>query len=390
MAVTPDHEVQSPPPGRFAGGSWRLDLVLPIAAVIVGVVVIGVITSPGPSGPVWVQQRGPTGPIALDSLVAAESGFALLSRVTEDGVVLWSTEDGASWQYQALPPGSTPDRLAASGNLLVAYDGMKSLVLAYSNGSWEVTEEVVFPDEMRTGQGPGRPGLVPGLDGFVMTSIAGDVWWWDLESFQPVVTSPDWGPGQTVEVPFDSSCQPPTRISPDVPPIASTDRGFAALVSSNPDEPFGIWPVCEPEMFLSGDGRSWDRSGVVLDDGAYVYGLAVREGRFIAVGGRGIDEPAVWTSTVDSDWEAMETFDALAGIELYTVRTGGAGWVIVGQETETSSPLGWVSPDGSCWTALPAEVDGDDAAVAQGRIALVHRVTYPEMWVTDMAGAGSC
>ncbi len=387
MAVTPDHEVQSPPPGRSAGGSRRLDLVLPIAAVIVGVVVIAVITSPGPEGPQWGQQQGPAGPMALGSLVAVESGFAVLSGVTEDGVLLWWSEDGASWQSQSLPPGATPNRLATNDNLLIAYDGMRALVLAFANESWELREEVVFPDEMRTGQSPGRPGLVPAPEGFIMTSVVGDVWWWDLEGFQPVVTNPDWGPGQTVEVPFDSSCQPPTRISPDVPPIASTDRGITALISSNPDEPFGIWPVCEPEMLHSADGTKWDRSGITLDDGAYVYGVAFRDGTFIAVGGLGIDEPAVWTSTAGGDWEAIETFDSLGGIELYTVRAGGAGWVIVGQETETSSPLGWVSPDGICWTALPAEVDGDDAAVAPSRVVLVYRVTYPEIWVTDMAGS---
>jgi hypothetical protein len=350
------------------------------------VVVIVLVTRPAPVGPEWVEERGPTGPINLDSLVATDTGFAVLSGVTDDGVLLWWSEDGSTWRYQPVPDGA-PTRLASTGNALLAHDGTEGQLLAFLDGSWEIREKIAFPEEMRTGQSAGRPGLVFGPDGFVVTSISGDVWWWDGEEFHRVVTNPGWGPGETVEVPFDSSCRPPISISPDVPAMASTDAGFLALVSTNPEEPIGIWPVCEPSTLLSGaDGRSWQATDEPLGDGAYVYNVAWREGRTLAVGGHGIGQPAVWTSDDGRAWAQVDDFDPGSAVDLFTVRAGGAGWVILGQETDTSTPIGWVSPDGSCWSALPAQVDGDDAAITADKLLLVNRVTYPETWMTMSGG----
>ena len=282
---------------------------------------------------------------------------------------------------------ATPIRLAASDDLLVAYDGREAMILALIDGSWEVREEVAFPDEMRAGQSAGRPGLVAGPGGFVMTSIVGDVWWWDLEGFEQVVTNSEWGPGETVETPFDSSCRPPTRVSPDVPPMAAAEIGFVTLVAGNSEEPFGMWPVCEPTAWVSDDGRSWATTDDTLGEGAYVYNLAWRDGRFIAVGGSGIGDPVAWDSEDGRQWDPLSGFEPGSGVDLYTVRAGEAGWVILGQETETSRPVGWVSADADFWTAVPAEGDGDDAAITGDRAMLVHRVTFPETWLSDMAGS---
>jgi hypothetical protein len=349
--------------------------------VVLGVVLIAMITRPAPEGPEWAEQMGPTGPINLDSLVATDERFALLSGVTDDGVLLWRSEDGATWHYQGVPEGA-PTRLATIGNQLLAYDGSEARLLAFLDGSWESRELLVFPDEMRTGQSPGRSGLVTGPSGFVMTSVSGDVWWWDREEFHRVVTNPGWGPGQTVEVPFDSSCRPPTSVSPDVPAMAATDTGFLALVSANPEEPVGIWPVCEPSVWRSDAGGSWSVSEGALGEGAYVYSVAWRDGRFLAVGGHGIGEPAVWSSDDGDEWDLLDELDPGLSVDLITVRTGYAGWVVLGHETDTSNPVGWVSPDGACWSPLPAGVDGDDAAITADHLMLVQRVTYPETWIT--------
>jgi hypothetical protein len=169
--------------------------------------------------------------------------------------------------------------------------------------------------------------------------------------------------------------------------MASTDAGFLALVSTNPEEPIGIWPVCEPSTLLSGaDGRSWQATDEPLGDGAYVYNVAWREGRTLAVGGHGIGQPAVWSSHDGRAWAQVDDFDPGSAVDLFTVRAGGGGWVILGQETDTSNPIGWVSPDGSCWSALPAQVDGDDAAITADKLLLVNRVTYPETWMTMSGG----
>jgi hypothetical protein len=388
MAVRPDTDAHSGSPGRNDRPRWRSSLILPIAAVVVGVVVITMITRPTPRGLDWVEQQGPNGPINLDSLVATDSGFALLSGVTDDGVLLWWSENGSTWASHPLP--GAPSSLATSGDLLVAYNGTEAAVLAFLDGAWEVREDVQFPDEMRMSQSPGRPGLVGGPEGFLITSINGDVWWWDLEGSEMVVSNPEWGPGQTVDVPFQSACRPPTRTSPDVPPLVATDTGFFALVSANSEEPFGIWPVCEPTAWVSDDGRTWSAAPGVIGDEAYVYSAAWNDGRIVAVGGTGIGQPAMWSSQDGEQWEPLDDLDPGTGVDLYGVRAGGAGWVVLGQETETSSPIGWVSPDASCWTPLPTDVDGDDSGVTASRVLLIDRVTYPGTWLTTTENQGFC
>jgi hypothetical protein len=172
--------------------------------------------------------------------------------------------------------------------------------------------------------------------------------------------------------------------------MAAADIGVVTLVAGNPEEPFGMWPVCEPTAWVSDDGRSWTTTDDKLGEGAYVYNIAWRDGRFVAVGGTGIGEPAVWSSPDGEQWDPFSGFETGSGVDLYTVRAGGAGWAILGQETETSRPVGWVSADATCWTRLPVGVDGDDAAVTETQIMLVQSVTFPETWVTDVAAGQGC
>jgi hypothetical protein len=386
----PEAVVEIPTSERSPTISRRWIFVATTVGLIAGLVVIIATTRPTNPSLDWARQTGPSGPINLDSLVATSDGFALLSGVTADGVLLWSSRDGTSWEYQPLA--GSPSQLAAVGDLLVAYEVGGGRILTPDGGAWIEGEEIEFPDEIRSRQGSGRPSLVADESGFVVTSILGDVWWSaDGSEFEIVVADPEWGPGQTVEVPFDSACRPPTRISPDVPPIATTDSGFAALISSNPAEPFGIWPVCEPQLLFSADGRSWARTGTALGDGAYVYNVAWQDGRFTAVGGTGIGQPAAWSSSDGQEWDRIDTFEFVSGVDLYTVQAGPAGWVILGRESEGSSPVGWTSSDGMCWSALPADVDGSGAAVSRDHMMVVERVTYPETWVAAATGsAGSC
>jgi hypothetical protein len=362
--------------------------VLPVLALIVGVVVIALVTRPAPRLPEWVPHTGPAGPVNLDSLVAHDSGFAVLSGVTSEGVQLWSSTHGSEWSSTPVP--GAPSRLVARDGGLIAHNGAGGSVLVQSGGSWQVDEQVDFPDEMRTSQSPGRSSLVSGPGGIVMTSVDGEVWWSDLVEFVPSVPDPQWGPGQTVDVPFDSTCRPPTRTSPDVPPIVATGTGFVAMVSGDAQEPFGIWPVCEPTVWASPNGRTWTSSPAGLGDGAYVYNLAWRDGLFLAVGGLAIGEPAVWSSRDGTEWSRLNALDAGSGVDLFTVRAGGAGWVVLGQETESSRQVGWTSPDGACWVPLPTDVHAGDAGVSGTQVLLVDRVRYPETWVSTIADERSC
>jgi hypothetical protein len=247
-----------------------------------------------------------------------------------------------------------------------------------------------FPDNVRSRQGSGRPSVIGDDEAFLAMGLAGDVWLSEDGSvFDEVVPEPMWGPG--VEQPFDSACRPRSRTSPDIPPLVVTDSGYVAMTSSNSSEPFGISPVCEPTIWHSNDGRDWAQTGFPLESGAFVYDLAWREGRLVAVGGLDVGDPAAWTSTDGLDWDRFSPGGSWGEVDLISVEAGRGGWIVVGRSSEGSGFAGWTSPDGVCWETVPIEVDGGDAAVAASHVIVVDRASYPELWVGSLLSAvGSC
>jgi hypothetical protein len=390
MAASSDTIVEIPPPEVAPKDRQRWGLPIMFLAMVVGLSVFISVTSPEIPPLDWAPRTGPDGSVNLDSLVATDEGFAILSGMTVDGVLLWSSADAVSWRSRPLQ--GAPSQLATIEDGLIAYGVRGGRMVSRDGEGWvEVGEDIFFPDEIRSRQGSGRPSLIGGDDGFVALSLYGDVWWSDGDQFDQVVSEPDWGPGSEVELAFDSACRPPTRSSPDVPPMVETDSGLVTMISSNPTEPFGVWPVCEPMVWFSVDGRSWTESAVTLGDGAYVYNLAWRDGRYTAVGGYGIGMPTVWTSTDGSEWDQIEELTSLSGIDLYTVEAGPAGWVILGRDSQGAGSVGWTSLDGLCWTSLPPFVSGGDTAIASEHIVVFDRTTYPDVWVGSITGgSGSC
>lgn len=391
MAASSDTIVEIPPPEVVPDQrrSWGLPVMF--VAMVATLSVFVSITSPKTPPVDWAAGTGPDGSVNLDSLVATGDGFAILSGMTTDGVLLWSSPDGAAWSSHPLQ--GSPSQLATIEDGLIAYGVRAGRIVARDGGEWAETGDAIeFPDEVRSRQGSGRPSLVGVEDGIVAMSLYGDVWWSaDGDEFDRVVAEPGWGPGSEVELVFDSACRPPTRTSPDVPPMVEADTGLVAMISSNPTEPFGVWPVCEPRVWSSDDGRTWARSEATLGDGAYVYNLAWRDGRYTAVGGFGIGLPAVWTSTDGQAWEPLDEFTTLTDVDLYTIEAGPAGWVILGRDSQGAGSVGWTSRDGLCWTSLPPFVSGGDTAVASDHIIVLDRTAYPAMWVgTITGGSGSC
>ena len=391
MAASSDTVVEIPPPEVAPVERRRWGLVAMFLAMVVGLSILSSATAPQIPPVDWARRSGPDGSVNLDSLVATTEGFAVLSGMTVDGVLLWSSHDGATWRSQPLQ--GAPSQLTAIKEGLVAY-GVRSgrMVAAEGDGWVESEQSIAFPDEVRSRQGSGRSSLVDAQDGFVAMSLFGDVWWsHDGSEFELVVADPEWGPGSEVELAVDSACRPPTRTSPDVPPMVETDSGLVAMISSNPAEPFGIWPVCEPQVWFSENGRSWTDSEATIGGGAYVYDLAWREGRYTAVGGFGIGMPAVWSSADGTDWETVHTFSSISDVDLYTIEAGPAGWVILGRDSQGAGTVGWTSQDGLCWLSLPSSVSGGDSAVNSEHIVVLDRTTYPEIWVGSATGGiGSC
>jgi hypothetical protein len=382
--------VEIPPPEVSPAPNSGLGLGLVSVAMVAGVVLLVLATRPELPQFDWEQRTGP-GIVNLDSLVAVADGFAMLSGMTAEGVLLWSSRDGVEWRSQALR--GAPNQLAEVDDGLIAYGGISGRLLQPAGESWlESDLDIVFPDEIRSRQSSGRPSVVGTEEGILAMSISGDVWWSaDGMDFRRAVSEPEWGPGTEVDLVVDSACHPPSRTSPDVPPVVVTDSRLFTLTATNPSEPFGVWPVCEPRAWVSDDGSEWRRISTLTAGNGYVYDFAWREGRFTAVGGYGIGKPAVWTSTDGVTWETIDSFPEVAGYDLYTVAAGPAAWVVLGQTDEQSSPVGWTSLDGVCWEPLPWEATGTDVAVGDHSVLILDRTSYPEVWRGSLTGGtGSC
>jgi len=379
----PPQDQDEPPPSR---SGW-ITLSLSFVAIAVAVVLVSQ-TRPLPPAYEWSRLDGPPGPVNLDSVVALDDGFAVLSGITREGVNIWWTGGDGRWQSQLLD--GAPTQLSSGDGRLAAYRVRTGTVLALEGDRWVRQFDVEFPDEARSRQASGRASVLVTTQGLLEMSLFGDVWQsGNGDEFSLVIEDPRWGQG--VEQPFSSECRPPSRSSPDVPPFVVTDSQHVALVSANSKEPFGIWPVCEPILWTSPDGLDWSFGTTSLTrDGAYVYDLAWRDGMMVAVGGYGIDKSAVWASPDGVDWEEI-TPRIDRAVDLYRVEAGAAGWVILGRESFSSEPVGWTSTDGSCWEPLPSPVGGSEAVVSEDGVLVIDRTRFPQAWLGTPSGSpGAC
>jgi hypothetical protein len=383
-----DGVIHIPPPDEEppAGPRWVAPSLIGVGLAVIVLLVLQ--TRPLVPAYEWSTFRGPQGPVIIDSLVAVEDRFAVLTGVTEEGVsLLWSDGTGP-WQSQLLE--GSPNQLAAGEERLVAYRVRRGARLVPEGGRWILDAEIEFPEETRSRRASGRSSVVHIDEGLLMFSLFGNVWFSSAAGeFTPVIRDPEWGHG--VERSFRSACRPPSRSSPDVPPLAIAEGTTFALVSSNPDEPFGIWPVCEPDTWASDDGVAWSVETTSLGDGGtYVYDVAWRDGLMVAVGGRGIDRPAVWASGDGVEWTDI-TPTANPSVVVDRVEAGEAGWVILGRDSLRSEPVGWTSRDGSCWEPLPTPIGGSEAVVTDDEILIVDLTLYPDMWLGAPTGSrGEC
>ena len=341
---------------------------------------------------VWTFARQPEGVVHVDSLVATADGFALLARPVAGAMTLWTSSNGIAWSGRAIS--GSPNRLLVDGNDLLAFAGRWVMRLGESEDQRPEASRLDLPLLVRVGYGSGRAGLVAGANGLVAQAFTGDVFWAPrhlghgtaASDFKRVVAAPMWG--EAIGMPADDTCDPPTVSSVDVPPIVATPEGFVTLVSVDGADPFGIWPVCEPEVWSSPDGETWGRlsDGNPFGDGAYVYDMGWRQGRLIAVGGSGTDEGALWLSDDGRFWIRAEPLPADDDFELREVAAGALGWVVLGEWSHRPGLTGWVSPDGDCWKPLPRDVSPRQAAVGNNRIVLAEQGGFPLMWVGLAAG----
>lgn len=341
-------------------------------------------TAEKPSSVLWTFIAEPDPSIHADSLVGYDDGFAFLTAPRALGVTVWTSTSGLSWSSRSF--GAAASRLIAGAGDLWAF-GSNWIELL------EPAEEQVFLDFpllVRAGYGSGRAGVAAGPRGMVGQAFSGDVYWSDGRNpFQRVVASPAWG--EATGMPSHGRCDPLFTNSVDVPPLVATDDGFYTLISVDGGDPFGMWPVCEPEVWRSGDGRHWERvsSGSAFGEGAFVYDLAWRNGTLVAVGGLGWDDPALWVSVGGQTWDRLGSLPGEGAYQLREVAAGELGWVILGDRTGRAGGVGWVSPDAHCWMPLPDNVAGREAAVGQDRFVIAEQGRFPLIWVGVASGGRS-
>jgi hypothetical protein len=136
-------------------------------------------------------------------------------------------------------------------------------------------------------------------------------------------------------------------------PVQGTGTGFVSLTPAHP----GDWkntPVCEPVLWTSPDGSQWQPVALQSPFGtaAFVQAIAERDGRYVAVGGTGADQSAIWLSDDGVHWTRTTLPDTRSvpvppGL---TITAGRLGWIITGRasapDADRLSDAFWVSTDG--------------------------------------------
>jgi len=356
------------------------------AALVAGAMFVFFLMGSNRGAPiVWEAIEPPAGVVNMESLIVTPDGFSVLSQPGEQGVTLWSSVDGRDWSANSLP--GAPFRVVVAGDQLIGFRGSSATLLSREAGVWNETASFDLPEPVRIGYGSGRSGLVAAGDYFLPLTLTGDVYWSeDGSSFELVVAEPAWG--VEIGMPTRRDCQPPVAVSLDVPPVVATPEGFFALVSRQALDPFGVWPVCEPEVWSSADGLRWTpiTEEPPFGPGAYVYDIDWRAGRWVAIGGVAFTEPAVWVSDDAQTWRRIPFSGADEPVELRSVEAGDLGWVLLGELADRPGLLGWVSRDGECWELLPKEVQGRVAAVGTDRLLIADRIGFLEPWLGVVEG----
>ena len=301
----------------------------------------------GPTGPIsWRVYAPPTGHFFLP--VASAHGLVAI----EGSVLRWSTDGGVTWQ--ATPLSSEGWRVMADGDDLVVY-GEGATRLSWRNDRWVETTTLRF-DPMPVSV----EAMTFGPRGAVAVAGASLFFSRDGVTFERATREPS-ADGPTGGVPGDEGipggCSAPGGSSwpgtGRIGPVLATDDGFVAYTAADPAD-WNNTPLCEPLGWASDDGDTWTLASTAspFGDGAWVAQVAEREGRFVAVGGRG-ETGAAWVSDDGLSWEPLALPLGRGG---WSVAADAGGWVIASLSASTHASGLWISPDGTTWEPLPGEV----------------------------------
>jgi hypothetical protein len=238
---------------------------------------------------------------------------------------------------------------AASGDDLYAFGPGTVVRLAWTGTTWRAANLLEID-----GLEPDRPieQMAFGDAATVMTTETQILFSTDGHAFAPALQGPD--PALLTGADNTGRCQPSFGGGGEsIGPVVASESGFVALTAGSP----GGWddfPLCEPVVWTSSDGSTWDLDSAESPFGptSYVYDMAERDGRFVAVGGQGakFSGATLWVSEDGVTWNEIPPGRIDGSLLEYPVSigTGDAGWVVLhGQALMYSlDGLNWVAPDG--------------------------------------------
>jgi len=319
--------------------------LIPAAAPVTTATPIGNIT--------WYRFTAPLGPGLFD---VTTTPYGLMA--VGDGVLRWS-DDLLNWQGTILPV--EPWRLTADNDGVVRRrDG--ALWLRRDGDSW-VADEIL---ELGDGVGQIVAGdrgtvIVSGLDMFYAPQGRAFVRVEDPP--QPPQLAEEWTDGEY----FTGCSYRSISIAPSayLGPVLATDGGFAALTPAHPAN----WrkrPLCEPVVWASSDGRTWELLSAETPFGSHavVSDVASHNGRHIAVGSE-LGRYAIWLSDDAITWTRVERPAEM--IDPTAVAGSDEGWIILEDQG-----AGWVSTDGMEWTRVPDGMPGTRTFYEPQTISIGH------------------
>lgn len=347
---------------------------LALAAAAVAALVLAWLTRPPAPPATWEVIDLPEGSVNVESLIATRTGFAVAAAADRPGGAIWTTTGGETWDLRELE--RAPSRLVEQGAALVGYDSRTAFRIE-DDGS---IIDLRLPELLRTGYGSRRPGLVAGPNELLAQSVMGDLYRSLANGrFQLAVRAERWR--AATDITLGSRCRPPERTGPDLPPVLSTGSLFFAFVAE--EDASGVWPLCEPVVWTSGNGGAWKRESIrsPFGVGAYLTDVDWADDRFVAVGGFSFEDPAVWISDDGLEWERSDAPGATGGYELIEVQGGPAGWIAVGKWSNRSGYVAWYSTDGADWDVLPEGVGGRTVAVGTDVMLIADRSNPGKAWL---------
>jgi hypothetical protein len=301
---------------------------------------------------------GPTGPIAW-RVYAPPTGHFFLPVASAHGPVAvegshlrWSADGGVTWE--ATPLSDEGWRVMADGDDVVVY-GDGAMRLSWLNGRWVETQKLLFDPAPVSVEG-----MAFGPSGAVAVAGASLYFSHDGITFRRATGEPS-ADGPTGGVPGDEGIQggcasPGGNSWPgtgSIGPVLASSDGFVAYTAATPAD-WNDRPLCEPLAWTSPDGDTWTLASTTspFGDRAWVAGIAGRDGRFVAVGGRG-GKGLAWVSDDGLAWRDLGLDLGFAG---WTLAADDHGWVIASLDRSPPYTGLWISSDGTAWEPLPSEV----------------------------------